>query len=774
MPKFLLKPNVTSSLNTILLCGEENSLRNEIADQLIPYKHLTVLDSTGNSGNLDLLKPDVFIYFIPAFISKSKNLKYFDDLISQLKLASMLHSLYILVLNDNSVYGRQTLKYALQIVKQKYLTLKIVEVDHSIPSNLMAQSIVRLFIHDHVLKDNLSPSNKIITGKFQSELHKNIPVKIISLITKLIVNSLALFIGYFISIVLQLCVIGLLINHGTYAFNKHDYSHSSLQMYFASSFSEALLSNVNILIPGYYIERLSGVQLNETLDVINSLSNLTGNLSNTGNYVFKLINSSSEDSFNTNLSDLKNEIALLESNIINFKSDIISIDKSAGKHGLIPDSVINNISNLKAAISKLNYFISQAPQLLGFGKPTTYLFLLQDNSRLFPTGGEIDLIAAMSLEDGKASDVRMYKPSDLDRIFTGTSVPPLDYQQFSGKSTWTLSQMTWNPDFNITADIVTKYITKTLEVKPDVVIGLNLLTFNNLIPYLKHLTFSLNNSAFTYDNFINKHREFSDNKPGDSFFREVFTHIQYQTPIFTSESFSKLLWNIINQSDSRQLFFQPVTGLLTPDNPPEWSGKIFIPNCRSHPPCLQGYLYMTDAMASENPSYFDLTQKNTLDIQISADAAEYYLKTTIINRAEVKNTQTSVSRVYRTIFLPVDIYLLSSKIDDKETIPDKPQFINNSDIRQLGFTINVAPQAESTLEIRYRQLLPQPNNKFRLQVDIPNQPGLTNSSLDINIFYPPSWFSTLFQTPRVASPGTLRYNTPISQPINLDIDFLKR
>jgi hypothetical protein len=74
---FLLKPKVTSALNLVILSGEENGLRSEIASQLITYKHLTVLNFSDYHDNFNQLKPDIFINFIPAFTSKSKHQKYF-------------------------------------------------------------------------------------------------------------------------------------------------------------------------------------------------------------------------------------------------------------------------------------------------------------------------------------------------------------------------------------------------------------------------------------------------------------------------------------------------------------------------------------------------------------------------------------------------------------------------------------------------------------------------------------------------------------------------
>jgi hypothetical protein len=774
VPKYLLKSKIFSSLNQIVISGDENHLRNEVVSQLAQYKYLTVINIFNPLLNVRHLNPDVIIHFIPKISLKLNNYEYLAVLVPQLQLASTHHSQFILVLNDNSQLARQTLKNILKITQHKDLQVKIVEVDHGVTLKIMAKSIVEIFIHDHRLKNIVSTPGNNISYKIDDSLHTSKSVKTLNILSRLLRNSMALFLGYFLSIVLQISVIGLSINRGFAAFNRYDYSQSSHQMYLASTLSEALISNINIIIPRNNLEFDSKSKLSANINFIKSLSNVTKSLSAINSGFYKLINSPDKKSLKSILSSLNTETVSLEGNIDQLKKDTIILAQSAARYKLLNDTLIKNISTLEVVSPKLKYFISQASRLLGFEKSATYLFLLQDNSRLFPAGGEIDSVVTLTLNEGRASNLQMYKASDLDRLFTGVSVPPPDYERQKGIPSWSFSQNTWNPDFPVTAQVTEKFVSKALGIKSDMVIGLNLLTLRNLISYFENLTFSLNGSNLTRKNYLDKYLELNESNKELSFYGEIFSRVNYQTPVFTSENFGKLLWNIIHQLNTRQIFIQPVGNLLSADSPPDWSGKIFIPQCPNHLPCLQSYLYVADAMMSENTSYFHLTQRNSLDIQISPNTADYHLKTNTTNEAIAKNSEFSVARVYRTVFLPDNIHLLSSKINGQDTVPDDTRSLEGSVVRKLSFTLNIAPQAESTLELRYRQHLPQNSNKFRLQINIPNQPGLINSSLDINIFYPPSWFSTLFQNPQVASPGTLRYNTPISQPTNLDIDYIKR
>ncbi|MCC6639068.1 DUF4012 domain-containing protein [Candidatus Falkowbacteria bacterium] len=106
--------------------------------------------------------------------------------------------------------------------------------------------------------------------------------------------------------------------------------------------------------------------------------------------------------------------------------------------------------------------IDVLPKVVGFEETKTYLFLLQNNHELRPTGGFIGTYGILKLKDGAIQTLITDNIYNLDRAFddkeeyltpqqTLNRPTPAPLQKYLEQKQWSLRDINWDPDFPTTA-----------------------------------------------------------------------------------------------------------------------------------------------------------------------------------------------------------------------------------------------------------------------------------------------------------------------------------
>lgn len=106
--------------------------------------------------------------------------------------------------------------------------------------------------------------------------------------------------------------------------------------------------------------------------------------------------------------------------------------------------------------------LTAMPKILGFEKPETYLFLIQNNHELRPTGGFIGTYGVVKFDAGDLAELRTDNIYNLDRAFAEYNISPTPQQLVNEPSPapiqkwleqkqWALRDINWDPDFPTTA-----------------------------------------------------------------------------------------------------------------------------------------------------------------------------------------------------------------------------------------------------------------------------------------------------------------------------------
>lgn len=92
------------------------------------------------------------------------------------------------------------------------------------------------------------------------------------------------------------------------------------------------------------------------------------------------------------------------------------------------------------------------PDLAGHPAAATYLFLLQNNSELRPTGGFIGTYGVIRVHDGEIISFTTDNTYNLDAAAGLAVTPPVPLQQYIKADRWYLRDANWSPDFPTSAE----------------------------------------------------------------------------------------------------------------------------------------------------------------------------------------------------------------------------------------------------------------------------------------------------------------------------------
>ncbi len=98
-------------------------------------------------------------------------------------------------------------------------------------------------------------------------------------------------------------------------------------------------------------------------------------------------------------------------------------------------------------------FSTLLPQFLGFSKPRTYLFLLQNNTEMRPGGGFIGVYATVRIDKGHVEVLKVEGTETLDGQAPDDwkQTPPTILKEHLKVDRWYFRDSNWSPDFSVSA-----------------------------------------------------------------------------------------------------------------------------------------------------------------------------------------------------------------------------------------------------------------------------------------------------------------------------------
>lgn len=225
------------------------------------------------------------------------------------------------------------------------------------------------------------------------------------------------------------------------------------------------------------------------------------------------------------------------------------------------------------------------PPILGYPKEKTYLFLLQNNTELRPSGGFIGTYGLMKVSSGEIISLKTDNSYNLDEAAKKLPViaPPEPIQRYLHQTAWYFRDSNWSPDFPTSAEQALLFYQREGGAKNvDGVLAITPTTISALLRLVG--TIKVYGIDFTADNFVDRLQEYVDK----GFKSAGATESQRKDIIgvMTSELVDRLLklpvaqWKDVflvlsQQLNQKQMLFSmkdpAVQGLLLQQN---WAGGI--------------------------------------------------------------------------------------------------------------------------------------------------------------------------------------------------------
>ncbi|MFA6098453.1 MAG: DUF4012 domain-containing protein [Patescibacteria group bacterium] len=429
-----------------------------------------------------------------------------------------------------------------------------------------------------------------------------------------------------------------------------------------------------------------------------------------------------------------------------------SIDIAVEKIDAIPEKgLINKIENIITPLKEKSGELQKAldegisasqiiPSIAGYPDQKTYLFLLQNNTELRPTGGFIGTYGILKVKDGDIKEFNTDNSYNLDKPAEAwlNVEPPWPLTRYNAIHQWYFRDSNWSPDFPTTAQKAEWFYHQ--EKGPENNIDGIIAVTPSFIQSLLTLTgdIKVNGLSFNSSNLV----ETLQYQVEQGFLRQGLAESERKEIIGTlsSKILEKVLdlpkskwpdlWTVISKNiDEKQLLVYIKDSYIENYvNKENWGGKIYE--------TTGDYFSVIDANLASLKT--DSTIERSISYSVQKDSNNLIADLTInYNNTGSITWKTTRYRTYTRIYVPLGAKLIMSegqmvdcKLNDKGSV----ETLEELNKTVFGTFICIEPGEQKSLHFRYS--LPESvrnqlkNGSYSLMVQ--KQPGTSDYATTIN------------------------------------------
>lgn len=377
------------------------------------------------------------------------------------------------------------------------------------------------------------------------------------------------------------------------------------------------------------------------------------------------------------------------------------------QHGLFPqiESVLKPLREqlpfVEDTVTQLIPASTIIPAIAGFPNLQTYLFLLQNNTELRPTGGFIGTYGVLKVSSG---DITSFVTNDVYTLDTPAHkylklTPPSPLTKYNDTTQWLFRDSNWSPDFPTSAQKALEFY--RLENGPqkyfDGVIAVTPTFVSSLLKISGPVT--IGSVTFTTDNLVDKLQPRADRKELIGDMSKVLMTRLLSLPV---KRWNELLAAISKALEQKQmLLFSRDPSLEQQILAQNWSGALQTQTIDS--------LFVVDANLASLKTDSVMSRKITYKLLVTAETATATASITYTNSGKFTSTTTRY-RTYTRVYVPQGSTLTASSgaLNNDKLHGARPGTVDIS--QELGKTIfgafiSIEPGETGTLSFTYT--LPQ-------------------------------------------------------------------
>ena len=378
------------------------------------------------------------------------------------------------------------------------------------------------------------------------------------------------------------------------------------------------------------------------------------------------------------------------------------------------------------------------PSLVGHNKEKVYLFMLQNNHEIRPSGGFLGQYGIVKVENGALNYFKTDNIYNLDvkAIDTVDIEPPAPIEKYMGQDHWYMRDSNWWPDFPTSAINVEKFyhLEDGPEENIDGVISINPDFIADLIGLVGEIT--LEGIIFTKDNFVDE--------------LEYQVEMGYLRQGISLEERKEIMSDLTEELQTR-LFALPMS---------QWNGLIDVLKKNmdekfiliySKDDELQKYIehkYWAGRVINTNDDYIQIVDANLAALKTDRVMDRSYLYEMVQSDGKMnslltltyKNNgwfdwRTTRYRSYTRVYVPKGSVLKSLKVGGEYLHEDDIDIEVNFDKAVFGFFFEVEPGREKDIVVKYElpKSIVDMNEDGDYKVLLQKQPGVPEIDFSISL-----------------------------------------
>lgn len=416
--------------------------------------------------------------------------------------------------------------------------------------------------------------------------------------------------------------------------------------------------------------------------------------------------------------------------------------------------------------------VPDLPGVLSVNRKSVWLVLLQDNAEIRPTGGYIDAVALVTVDNGRLGETQLLDVAALDSQLRGQVDPPYYLKLATGEPRWYLRDANWDPDFPTTARRAAWFVSKELGRDVDLVVAVNLSVLRQLLSVTGPVSAPGFSGQISEKNFWEIYlTQVKEGVDSPRYTLGVSQAILEKLPQLPSQKWLRAMAVLLQSLQARQTLIFPLNFVSRGLTAAGWDGQLTPPECRSSLPCIIDTNYLVDSNVGINKADASLRRQVTLQRTVTGETLEAVTRVLYRHTGVGSAWPSGDYKGFARLYLPSNAQIVTVSLNRRHL--DSPAFylFSEHSFVVVGVPLTVAAGQEVELEVIYRLAIP-PGERIHYQLDTPNQPGLTEVEATLRLAYPPGWSIIADRQPAVATSTQVGYNFSLNRPYRWDFDLL--
>lgn len=429
-------------------------------------------------------------------------------------------------------------------------------------------------------------------------------------------------------------------------------------------------------------------------------------------------------------------------------------------------SFIDLINEKKNSLMIYQQLSPVLDELFGKERKKTYALVFQNNQELRPTGGFLQAVAVITVDQGMVVDSQVYSSYELDQKLGGAVVPPDEIIKLLGENKWYLRDSNWDPDFSVSGKQIAWFLEQQLNKNIDGVVGINLYVMQNLLREIGPLDLAEFNEVITDKNLFERsefHSEIKlvDTSAVEDYQAKLLKYLIRDVLSKGQEAPQKLLSALKKSLQEKQmtLYFDD-DNLSSAISGLGWSGELVIPQCPtqlSTLPCHVDALVVNESNIGINKANYHTTRQDFHNIEIANNQIKHQRTISLNNEAFSNAWPKGEYRSYFRFYLPEHAQSVALTVDGEKIAEKDVLIAKQGNNLVLGLLVTTPIKTKKNIELNYSVPL-EFSSPYSYVFFSQKQPGTEDILQNVVLKHSPELSPTLIAPKAEVSGDTINFH----------------